>query len=105
MSDETMMDEEQQGETVAIANELAEGEDTDDGGALIRLDEMELSQYQRLAHFTNIVEEVDQNKLNTAIVDLVDKISKDKESREKRDKQYELGLQRTGLGDDAPGGA
>ncbi len=105
MSDETMMDEEQQGETVAIPNELAEVEDTDDGGALIRLDEMELSQEQRLAHFANIVEEVDQNKLNTAIVDLVDKISKDKESREKRDKQYELGLQRTGLGDDAPGGA
>lgn len=105
MSDETMMEEEQQGETVAIPNELAEVEETEDGGAFVRLEEMELSQEQRLAHFANIVEEVDQNKLNTAIIDLVDKISKDKESREKRDKQYELGLQRTGLGDDAPGGA
>ena len=105
MSDETMMEEEQQGETVAIPNELAEVEETEDGGAFVRLEEMALSQEQRLAHFANIVEEVDQNKLNTAIIDLVDKISKDKESREKRDKQYELGLQRTGLGDDAPGGA
>ena len=66
MSDETMMEEEQQGETVAIPNELAEVEETEDGGAFVRLEEMELSQEQRLAHFANIVEEVDQNKLNTA---------------------------------------
>ena len=65
MSDETMMDEEQQGETVAIPNELAEIEETEDGGAFIRLEEMELSQEQRLAHFANIVEEVDQNQLHT----------------------------------------
>ncbi len=35
----------------------------------------------------------------------MEKISRDKEAREKRDKQYEEGLRRTGLGDDAPGGA
>jgi hypothetical protein len=35
----------------------------------------------------------------------VEKIGNDKEAREKRDKQYEEGLRRTGLGDDAPGGA
>ena len=33
------------------------------------------------------------------------KINRDKEARQKRDKQYEEGLRRTGLGDDAPGGA
>ena len=35
----------------------------------------------------------------------MEKIGNDKEAREKRDKQYEEGLRRTGLGDDAPGGA
>jgi hypothetical protein len=40
-----------------------------------------------------------------ATTDLLEKIDKDKEARSKRDKQYEEGLRRTGLGDDAPGGA
>ena len=35
----------------------------------------------------------------------IDLIEKDKEAREGRDKQYEEGLKRTGLGNDAPGGA
>lgn len=34
-----------------------------------------------------------------------DLIKKDKESRKKRDEQYEEGIRRTGLGNDAPGGA
>ena len=103
MSDETMMEEEQQGETVAIPNELAEVEETEDGGAFVRLEEMELSQEQGL-HILLILSKVDQNKLNTAIIDLVERYRRQR-VREKRDKQYELGLQRTGLGDDAPGGA
>lgn len=36
---------------------------------------------------------------------LIDYIEHDKKAREKRDRQYEDGLRRTGLGDDAPGGA
>lgn len=42
----------------------------------------------------------------TAVADeLIELIERDKKSREKRDKQYEEGLRRTGLGNDAPGGA
>jgi hypothetical protein len=37
--------------------------------------------------------------------DLIEAVEKDKESREKRQKQYEEGIRRTGVGDDAPGGA
>ncbi len=37
--------------------------------------------------------------------ELSELIEKDKESRKKRDEQYEEGIRRTGLGDDAPGGA
>jgi hypothetical protein len=81
-----------------------EVEDTEDGGAVIRLENKE-DERKNLAHFANIVEEVDSEMLEEAVNDLLEKIDKDKEAREKRDKQYEEGLRRTGLGDDAPGGA
>jgi hypothetical protein len=68
--------------------------------------ENEEDEERNLAHFANIVDEVDPSRmLKEAVTDLLDKIDKDKEAREKRDKQYEEGLRRTGLGDDAPGGA
>ena len=37
--------------------------------------------------------------------ELVELVEKDTQARKKRDQQYEEGLRRTGLGDDAPGGA
>ena len=106
MSDELneRNDDELEGETVQLEDEGVEVEDTEDGGAIIRLEE-EADRQQRLEHFANIVDEVDPAELNAAVQDLLDKIDKDKEAREKRDKLYEEGLRRTGLGDDAPGGA
>lgn len=92
------------GETVELPEENIQVEDTEDGGAIIRLDEGTDPQ-ARLAHFANIVDEVDPRLLAGVVSDLLDKIEKDKEAREKRDKLYEEGLRRTGLGDDAPGGA
>jgi hypothetical protein len=97
-------DEEKQGETVTLEDKVPEVEDTEDGGAIIRL-ENEADAQKHLEHFANIVDEVDPAMLNEATNDLLDKIERDKEAREKRDKQYEEGLRRTGLGDDAPGGA
>lgn len=101
------LDDEQQpaqGETVELENEELEVEDTEDGGAIVRLENQQQAR-EKAAHFANIVDEVPQDKLKAAVTDLLDKIDKDKEAREKRDKQYEEGLRRTGLGDDAPGGA
>ena len=97
-------DEMPEGETVELEDENLEVEDTEDGGAVIRL-ENEQDERRNAAHFANIVEEVDPDALKAAVTDLLEKIDKDKEAREKRDKQYEEGLRRTGLGDDAPGGA
>lgn len=93
-----------EGETVEMDDDDLEVEDTEDGGAVIRLENKE-DERKNLAHFANIVEEVDSEMLEEAVNDLLEKIDKDKEAREKRDKQYEEGLRRTGLGDDAPGGA
>jgi len=93
------------GETIGLDNEDEdEVEDTEDGGAIIRMkDEKDLK--KQSAHFANIVEDVDQSSLKTVVDDLLEKIERDKEARQKRDKLYEEGLRRTGLGDDAPGGA
>ena len=98
------IDDDDEGETVSFEDTLPEVEDTEDGGAVIRM-ENERDEKVNRAHFENIVEDVDPGMLKEAVTDLLDKIEKDKQAREKRDKQYEEGLRRTGLGDDAPGGA
>jgi len=53
----------------------------------------------------NLAEVFDDHELNVISSELIELVELDKKSREKRDAQYEEGLRRTGLGDDAPGGA
>jgi hypothetical protein len=55
--------------------------------------------YENLAESINLIE---LSRLTTRYLDM---LNKDKEARKKRDKQYEDGIKRTGLGDEAPGGA
>lgn len=105
MAEEKRLEDEMpKGEIVEMDDDDLEVEDTEDGGAVVRLENKE-DERKNLAHFANIVEEVDSEMLKEAVTDLLEKIDRDKEAREKRDKQYEEGLRRTGLGDDAPGGA
>lgn len=98
------IEEKQEGEEVSYEDTLPDVEDTEGGGAILRL-KNDKDEKAHQEHFANIVDEVDQSMLEEAVSDLLDKIDRDKEAREKRDKQYEEGLRRTGLGDDAPGGA
>jgi len=104
MAEQMKDDEELKGETVRLEDVDNEVEDTEDGGAILR-EKNDVDLKRNLSHFSNIVEEVDQSELYEAVTDLLEKIDKDKTAREKRDKQYEEGIRRTGLGDDAPGGA
>lgn len=53
----------------------------------------------------NLAETMDMAAKGSLSVELLKLIDLDKKAREKRDKQYEEGLKRTGLGNDAPGGA
>jgi len=93
-----------EGETIELDDEDLDVEELEDGGAIIRMkDETDLR--DNLEHFANIADEVDQKDLSFCVSELLDKLERDKEAREKRDKLYEEGLRRTGLGDDAPGGA
>jgi len=77
--------------------------DTDDGGAIVSLDEEEAPRSEDF--YANLAEDMPESDLSRIGQEFLDLISKDKEARKKRDEQYEEGIRRTGLGDDAPGGA
>jgi hypothetical protein len=78
--------------------------DTDDGGAIIIVDEGQTEEEVK-DWFDNIVDEFQESELDKLAVRLFEDIDRDKESRSKRDEQYEEAIKRTGLGKDAPGGA
>lgn len=79
----------------------AELTEDEDGGATLTLPE---DKAEKESDFGSNL--ADTLKSARAIgLDLLDKIEKDKEARSKRDEIYAEGLKRTGLGNDAPGGA
>jgi len=79
-------------------------EELPDGSARVVLPSEDQSSEQ--TSFTaNLAETLDPFTLNVLASDLQRAIESDEEARKKRDQQYEEGLRRTGLGDDAPGGA
>ena len=78
--------------------------DTPDGGAIVRLDDDD-DEPRSDDFLANLAETMPESELQTLAQTYLDLIGKDKEARKKRDEQYEEGLRRTGLGDDAPGGA
>lgn len=93
------------GMIVDLPDEDAEIEELPDGSAIVRMEDSfrgpadEEDFYENLAETMNLY---DLEKIGSRYLDLIDK---DRQDREKRDKQYAEGLRRTGLGDDAPGGA
>ena len=100
------MDEEElpEGEYVELPGEADDGvEDTADGGAIVTLDEEGPDPDSDF--YANLAETLPEYELASLSSTLLEMISKDKEARKKRDEQYEEGLRRTGLGEDAPGGA
>jgi hypothetical protein len=96
--------EDPKGEMVELEEEVTGVRDTADGGAMVTLDNEKDFETQT-EHFSNIDDDIDQKGLDSIVADLLDKIERDKDARKKRDEQYEEGIRRTGLGDDAPGGA
>jgi len=89
---------------VDMPEEMDDVEELEDGSAVVTLEDFKGPEedddfYGNLAETINLI---DLEKIAMRYLDLIEK---DKEAREQRDKQYEEGLKRTGLGDDAPGGA
>lgn len=56
-------------------------------------------------HFDNLASFLDDSRLTELCSDLLEAIEQDKESRQDRDRQYEEGLNRTGMGNNTIGGA
>jgi hypothetical protein len=79
-------------------------EELSDGSAIVHLDEYK-GPTDDEDFYSNLAETTDLWNLEKIGMRYLDLIKKDKEAREKRDKQYEEGIRRTGMGDDAPGGA
>jgi hypothetical protein len=92
------------GEMFELPDEVSEIEDTEDGGAIVRFEE-ESEESVELEFYSNLAETLPEGEMDDLAQSLLGLVSKDKEARKKRDEQYEEGIRRTGLGDDAPGGA
>ena len=99
--------EETPDEPVEVELDLDESEieELPDGSAIVRMEgkgPMEDEDfYQNLAD-GDVIDSLDLGSMALRYIQLVEK---DKEARKQRDKQYEDGIRRTGLGNDAPGGA
>ena len=76
-------------------------EEQPDGSAIVHMDKYK-GPSEDEEFYSNLAETVDLWQLQKIGMKYLDLIEKDKQAREKRDKQYEEGIRRTGLGDDAP---
>ena len=84
--------------------EEQEVEEMEDGSAVVKMKDFK-GPDDNGDFYANLAEEINSYDLSNLAMTYLDLIDKDKVDREKRDKQYEEGLRRTGLGNDAPGGA
>jgi hypothetical protein len=80
-------------------------EEQEDGSAIVRLDDDTLGPDESPDFYQNLADVIDSYDLSGIAIKYLELVEKDKSAREGRDKQYEEGLRRTGLGQDAPGGA
>ena len=99
------MNEDGSAEVDLLPGEEPEVEELPDGSAVVNMGNFKGPMddedfYQNLAE--EAIDVYDLEKMGMRYLDLIDN---DREARQKRDKQYEEGLRRTGMGDDAPGGA
>lgn len=84
---------------------MAEVEEQEDGSAIVRMDDYK-GPMEDEDFYANLAErQILSIDLQTIALRYSKLLEDDKEARAERDKKYEEGLRRTGMGDDAPGGA
>ena len=99
------MTEEGGAEVDMLPGEEPEVEELPDGSAVVNLADFK-GPAEDEDFYANLAEEViGVHELESLAMRYLDLIENDRQARKKRDKQYEEGLRRTGMGDDAPGGA
>ncbi|MFZ9636205.1 MAG: hypothetical protein ACO3EK_20540, partial [Alphaproteobacteria bacterium] len=89
-------DELPEGEYFDLPGEDDDVEDTEDGGAIVTLDDEDAPPSED-DFYANLAETLPEHELSRLSSTLTDLIGKDKDARKKRDEQYEEGLRRTGL--------
>ena len=93
------------GAEIEMPKEDTEVEELPDGSAVVHIDDGMKGPSEDEEFYSNLAETIDLYDMDSIGRKYLDLIEKDKMAREKRDKQYEEGIRRTGMGDDAPGGA
>jgi hypothetical protein len=76
----------------------------EDGSVVINMQQVQKPS-ENPEFYANLAEMIDEATLDSLAEEYLDLIEVDRESRKKRDEQYEEGIRRTGMGNDAPGGA
>jgi hypothetical protein len=105
MRSEDVMDPEDEGEYIPLVDAENDVTDTEDGGAIVKIDEDDEGDAPSKDFLENLAETLPETDLKRVASTYLELIARDKEARAKRDELYEEGIRRTGLGDDAPGGA
>lgn len=98
-----MEDEDKGVELEMEPDEESDIEENEDGSAVVTLDGPDMA--ENAEFYANLAEDMSNSELMDISSQLLEFVDRDKEARSLRDKQYEEGIRRTGLGDDAPGGA
>ena len=110
--DETTKEVDSDKEIEALANALdidpeeveSEVIELEDGSVVVNMTETEKPS-ENPEFYANLAEVLPDSVLDALAFEYLDLIDVDRESRKQRDKQYEEGIRRTGMGNDAPGGA
>ena len=99
--DEIGIEEQEDGSALVDLPEM-EMEEQDDGSAIVTIED---GPEFNPEFYDNLADTIDPSELSTLAFRYLDLLETDKEARSLRDKQYEEGIRRTGMGNDAPGGA
>jgi len=106
----SVTEEDEEEYNALLSDEADTGDDNlvelEDGSVLVK-DEQDDDADNHEDFYSNLAEDAKLSPgfLENLASEIIRKQTEDKTAREKRDKQYEEGIRRTGLGNDAPGGA
>jgi len=90
---------------VELPEEETDVEELPDGSAVVTMKDEFRGPTENEDFYSNLAESLDLFDLDSLGTRYLGLIEDDREARSERDKKYEEGLRRTGMGDDAPGGA
>lgn len=93
-------------EKITRITELTKVTENDDGSATVDVEADAPAKDEGEKEFSrNLAGELDEAEVQRLSRQLLDDVKRDQEARKRRDEQYAEGIKRTGLGNEAPGGA